>query len=298
MSAFAIALVLSAAVCHAAWNIVSHGSSGSGLPFLWWGAVIASGLWAFVIPFTGGLQGADPWAFLVGAAGSGVLHIGYMLALQRGYAAGDLTTVYATARGSGPVLTGVFALLVLGERPGPLALVGALVVVLGVIAVGVIGCPRTALRTGPARRRGIPPEIVWGVLTGVAIAGYTVWDAISMNRAGLPAVAYFVGFTVTEVLGFSVMLLLLGRRERPSLGSVIRTQWGRLLVFGVLSPLSYILVLTATKIAPIALIAPMREVSVILVSLYSVWRFKQDRAVLRIGAAGVVVAGIALIGLS
>ena len=117
------------------------------------------------------------------------------------------------------------------------------------------------------------------------------------NDRQLVIVAYFVGFTVTEVLGFSVMLLL-GRRERPSLGSVIRTQWGRLLVFGVLSPLSYILVLTATKIAPIALIAPMREVSVILVSLYSVWRFKQDRAVLRIGAAGVVVAGIALIGLS
>ncbi|WP_416446778.1 EamA family transporter [Leucobacter sp. HNU] len=295
MSAFAIALVLSAAVCHAAWNIVAHGSSGSGLPFLWWGAVIASGLWAFAIPFTDGLEGADPWAFLIGAAVSGVLHVGYMLALQRGYASGDLTTVYATARGSGPILTGLFALLVLGERPGPLAIVGALVVVLGVIAVGAIGRPRTPLRTRPIRRRGIPSEVVWGVLTGVAIAGYTVWDAIAMNRVGLPAVAYFVGFTVTEVLGFS-LLLLRRRDEGPSLGAVVRTQWGRLLAFGVLSPLSYILVLTATKIAPIALIAPMREVSVILVSLYGVWRFRQDRAVLRIGAAGVVVVGIALIG--
>lgn len=295
MSAFAIVLVLSAAVCHAAWNIISHGSSGSGLPFLWWGAVIASGLWAFVIPVAGGLEGVDPVAFLVGAAVSGVLHIGYMLALQRGYAAGDLTTVYATARGSGPVLTGVFALLVLGERPGPFALVGALVVVIGVIAVGLIGRPRAPRILRQRPRFGMPPEILWGVLTGVAIAAYTVWDAISMNREGLPAVAYFVGFTATEVLGFS-LLLLRRRADRPSLGSVLRTQWGRLLAFGVLSPLSYILVLTATKIAPISLIAPMREVSVILVSLYGVWRFKQDRAVLRIGAAAVVVAGIAMIG--
>lgn len=288
MSPTALLLVLSAAVAHAAWNVIAHGSSRSGLPFLWWGAVIGAGIWALAVPFTGGLDGADPRVFLAGAGVSAILHVVYMLVLQRGYVHGDLATVYATARGTGPILTVAIALVFLGERPSQPALVGAAIVVLGVVALGLIGRDGSS-----ARRLRVDPGLLYGALTGIAIASYTVWDAIAMNRLGLPPVAYLVGFFAMEVPLFTLML----GGARHDLLPTLRAQWHRLLAFGVLSPLSYVLVLEATKIAPIALIAPMREVSVVLVSLYGVLRFRQSRPALRIGAALIVVIGVTLIGL-
>ena len=100
-----------------------------------------------------------------------------------------------------------------------------------------------------------------------------------------------VGVTVLEV---PLYTLALGRRARE-LGSVWRNHWPRILAFGVLSPLSYILVLQAITIAPVALVAPMREVSVVIVSLFGALVLKEGRPGWRLGAAIVVVVGIALL---
>ena len=85
-------------------------------------------LWLPAVPLTGGL-GPGRWrGVLIGASVSAMLHVGYMVLLQRGYALGDLSTVYATARGTGPILTVIIAILLLCERPSPLTIVGVTVV--------------------------------------------------------------------------------------------------------------------------------------------------------------------------
>ena len=93
MSSVAIALVLTAAVAHAAWNILAHGASRQGLVFLWAGSVVSTVLWLPVVPFTGGIGTDDLTGFLLGIAVSAVLHVAYMLVLQRGYRFGRLSTV-------------------------------------------------------------------------------------------------------------------------------------------------------------------------------------------------------------
>lgn len=295
----ALALVLAAAVAHAAWNIIAHGAGRSGLPWLWWGAVFSAVLWIPAIPFTGGLGTADAPSLILGIGFSGVLHLLYMVVLLRGYSRGDLSTVYATARGVGPMLTVVAAVVLLGERPSPLALFGVALVIAGVLTFGLI-----ARRPATARRgRGVDPAIVYGVLTGVAIAGYTVWDANAVNGFGIAPVAFMVGTCVVQVPLYTLAMLLDRRRGAGLLSGFaglvpeLRAAWPRLLAFGVLSPLSYILVLTAVTFAPVALVAPMREVSVVMVGLYAVLRFKEPRPVPRLLAAVVVTAGVILIGL-
>ena len=306
MTLLALVLVMCAALAHAAWNIVAHGSSNSGLPFLWWGALFSVLIWVGAVPFTGGIGSISLGGFLWGIAVSGVLHVGYMLVLQRGYAKGELSTVYATARGTGPTLTVLFAVLALGEKPGLLALGGVALVIGGVVAFGLIGrgsrgAANAATGTAVAKR-GLDPALVYGLLTGVAIAIYTVWDAHYVSGLGAAPVAFMVGCSFAEVVLFGFGLLLdRGRRGhrtsiRHKLGSELRNNWPRLLTFGVLSPLSYILVLTAVTMAPMSLVAPMREVSVVLIGLYGVWRFRESRPMLRIVAACVVVAGVCLIG--
>ena len=294
MSSLAVLIVLFAAVCHAAWNVIAHGVSRIGLPFLWWGAVASTVIWIGVVPFTGGLGATDLTAFLLGVGVSGVLHVGYMLVLQRGYAVGQLSTVYATARGTGPTISVIVAVLLLGERPSVVALFGVAAILAGVVAIGLTdrgkGMPR--LPGGRSRRR-VDPSVVYGLLTGVAIAAYTIWDAHAVRTWGLSPVAFMVGCTLIEIPVYTVAL---GRR-RAELGAVFRKHWPKLIAFGVLSPLSYILVLVAITMAPVALVAPMREISVILVSLFGVFVLREARPGWRIAASLIVVVGVALLAL-
>ncbi|WP_024355975.1 EamA family transporter [Leucobacter chironomi] len=289
----ALLLVLAAAITHAAWNIIAHGSSRSGLPFLWWGSVASALLWAVAVPFTGGLGSASAGAFLLGVGVSGALHVLYMLVLQRGYARGELSTVYATARGTAPILTVLVAVALLGERPGPGALVGVALVIGGVAAFGIVSRPGPGLR-----RRGVDPGLGYGLLTGVAIAAYTVWDARAVSGMGIAPVAFMVGCSLAEIPFFTAMLLLERRGGALArLRDELRSNAVRLLAFGVLSPLAYVLVLTAVTLAPVSLVAPVREVSVVLVGLYGAIRHRESRPLLRLLAAGIVVAGVLLVAL-
>lgn len=287
MSALAFALVIAAAVTHAAWNIIAHGVSRAGTPFLWWGAVGGTAVWIGVVPFTGGLGTDDVLAFLLGVGVSGVLHVACMAVLQRGYREGNLSTVYATARGTGPFLSVIVAVLVLGERPSALALTGVAAIILGVVAIGLVDRGRVD------RSRRLDPGLVFGLLTGVAIAVYTIWDANAVRTWNLSPVAFMVGTMLLEIPFYS-----LGVRGRwAAVRALGRTQWKRIVAFSILSPLSYILVLTAIQIAPVALVAPLREVSVVLVSLFGVFALKESRPGWRLAASAVVAGGIVLLAL-
>jgi len=288
VSTLAFVLVIAAAISHAAWNVIAHGVSRAGTPFLWWGAVGSTVVWAGAIPFTGGIGTDDLLAFALGVGVSGVLHVVYMAVLQRGYREGNLSTVYATARGTGPFLSVIVAVLLLGERPSIVALVGVVAIIVGVVAIGLVDRGR-ATRRG----RGIDLGIVFGLLTGVAIAAYTIWDANAVRTWNLSPVAFMVGTTLLEIPFYSLGV----RRRWAAVRMLWRTQWRRIIAFSILSPLSYILVLTAIQIAPVALVAPLREVSVVLVSLFAVFALKESRPGWRIAASAVVAAGIVMLAL-
>jgi drug/metabolite transporter (DMT)-like permease len=209
-----------------------------------------------------------------------------MLVLQQGYRIGNLSTVYATARGSGPFLSVIAAILLLGERPSVWALAGVLAIIAGVVALGFVDRPSAG-----AGRRGVDPSIGFGLLTGLSIAVYTIWDTHAVREWQLAPIPYMVGTCAVEIVVFSVML----RRRWRETAAFARFQWRRVIVFGVLSPLSYILILVAVTIAPVALVAPLREVSVVLVSLFGVIALKESRPVARLLASGMVVAGIVLL---
>ena len=175
--------MIGAAFAHAAWNFLAKGAEG-GVGFVWLSSLAATLLWVPVLVFA---EAADmTWAAIGLMAGSGALHALYFALLQRGYATGDLSLVYPLARGTGPLLSTTAAIIVLGERPSLLAVAGAAIVVTAVFSL--------------VARPGLGGGTLFAVLTGVAIAGYTLWDKQAVDGEGLNPLVYYWGTNTFNLL--------------------------------------------------------------------------------------------------
>ncbi|PXY22011.1 DMT family transporter [Prauserella flavalba] len=254
MNGSALALVLTASVAHAAWNLVAKRVPGGARFVYLYYTVSAVALLPVVVAVVLFGERRPEWSWLVAAAVTAVCHVLYGVVLQRGYAVGDLSVVYPVARGSGPLLSVLVAVLLLGERPGWPGLVGAFLVVAGVFVISGRG-------TSADRRRRLA-GVGYGLLTGAAIAAYTLWDAYAVTTLAVPPVVYFG----TGALLQSVVLAPYALR-----GDRTRTLWREhrreVLLVRLLSPVAYLLVLFAMRLAPVSLVAPARELSIVFGSL-------------------------------
>ena len=266
MSPLVLALVAFAAIAHAAWNVAIKRAGASGTGFLWLSFVVGAivflpfGIWSLID------SGVDLWHWLALAVVSGALQIAYFFLLQRGYRVGDVSVVYPLARGTGPLFAVVLAIILLGERPSALALVGASIVIAGVVTIGLAG-----RRSGTGDQRA-------GVLYGFTVGG-------------MPAVGLYWGSVLFQFL----LLAPIALRAKTTLLPAAKRHWVAILIVGVLAPLAYILILLAIQMAPVSIIAPAREVSVVLVGLAGWLFFREPHAVQRLSGAAVVLVGIALL---
>ncbi|MEJ2853674.1 MULTISPECIES: EamA family transporter [unclassified Saccharothrix] len=279
MSSLAVLLVVVAAFAHAGWNLAAKRVRDGGALFVWLNATVSAVLLVPVVLLTD----TPSWDWVVPLVGSGVLHLGYFLLLQRGYATGDLSVVYPLARGTGPLLTVVAAVVVFGERPHLLGLVGAAAVVVGVLVIGSGGSGRGSRVVGA----------VYGVATGAMIAGYTLWDAHAVTAAAIAPVALMAGSSVTESVLLAPYAL-----TRPQVKELARKYWREVCVVAVLSPAAYVLVLFAMKIAPVSLVAPARELSIVIGSVLAWLVLGEPNPVRRLTGAVIVVAGVAAIAVA
>ena len=285
VSTLALTMVLVAALCHALWNIAAKRVRTGGFAFVWSYDAASVLLWAPLALLTLRASGAElSPALVLAPLVSGVLHIAYQLALQTGYARADLGVVYPVARGVGPVLSMAVAILVLGERPGWAALLGALVVIAGIVVV--------ATGRSSTGRHGVRSGLLWGGATGLAIAAYTLWDSWSVTALEQPPLIYFLLSCLWQVLLMTPTLL---RRYREDLRTVLRTHKPEIAVVALLSPLAYVLVLEAMRTAPVSLVAPARESSIVVGSLLAWWLFREPDPARRLLGAAVVLVGIVLI---
>jgi drug/metabolite transporter (DMT)-like permease len=219
--------------------------------------------------------------------GTAVLHTGYFLSLQKGYAVGDLSLVYPLARGTGPLLASAAAIAIFGERPGPVAVLGILLIGGGVFALAWESAGAT---TGacPAERRARRLGVAYGVLAGAFIAGYTLWDKQAVSGLALsPVLYYWAALSVQALLLAPVAL-----RRKDEVRAAWRTHRSEVLGVAVLSPLSYLLVLTALVFAPVSHVAPAREVGILIGTALGGGLLREGNAPRRLLAAGAIVTGI------
>jgi len=283
-------LVVGAAVAHAAWNLAMKRAGTSGAVFLT--AALALGVVVFAPVGLPALLSSPPavawqWWLIVG---SGLLQVGYFVLLQRAYRLADVGVVYPLARGTGPLLSVIAAVLVLGERPGPLALLGAALVVAGVIVIGFAG-----VRGAELDRARLARGVLYGSAVGVIIAGYTLWDAIAVSRVDLDPVGYYWASMVVQLLLLAPIALREGGIR--GIAGTVREHPSAVGAVGLLSPLAYVAVLVAYTLAPVSIIAPARELSVVIVAIAAWMLFHEPHPARRLLGSATVLLGIALLAL-
>jgi drug/metabolite transporter (DMT)-like permease len=289
MPPIALALVLTAALLHALWNIAAK-KAGGNHHFALMTVLMSVVLWAPVALWFGANEwqrwGLVEWGVL---AASALVHVLYFTVLLTGYRKSDLTVVYPVARGSGPLLASVGAVLVLGETISLAGAAGILAVCGGVFLIA--GGPRLFRGGDGAAHHKALAGVRWGAATGALIACYTVIDgyAVKVLLIGPVLVDYVGNVLRVPLLALPVL------RDRAEFAQALRTQWKYALVVGGLGPLAYILVLYAVKMAPLSHVAPAREVSMLFAALIGGRLLGEgDRALRLVGAACIATGVIAL----
>jgi len=282
---FSLGLVLISALLHALWNLLAKRAQG-GAAFTWLFSALTAPLWAPIVAiYVLFWQPQLSWIGALFILGSAIIHVGYFLFLQRGYRTGDLSVVYPLARGTGPLLSMIGAVLLLGERPSLLAVAGALFVIIGVFFI--------AGGAQMVRARRAAAGVGYGLLTGLLIATYTLWDKTAVSTILVAPLLLEYGSSI----GRTLLLTPLALRRRAEVVYEWRTHRWEALGIALLSSLAYILVLTALITAPVSYIAPAREVSILFGALLGTWLLKEGDTWQRLVSAGLMVIGIVLLTL-
>jgi drug/metabolite transporter (DMT)-like permease len=276
MTASVFFAVLLAALLHASWNAWVKSGEDRYASIL----SLAAGqslLAALLLPFFA-FPAAHAWPWI---AASAALHTGYKIFLLNAYERGDLSQVYPLARGTAPLIVAVAGMVLLREVPPPLRLA----------AVAAIGGGILLMAAGRGRLSGTALLLALG--TAAFTAAYTMVDGLGARVSGDAS-----SFILWAIALDGPLMLAYGAIARgPASLRSVRSNWREGLAAGATSAGAYWIVVWAFTQAPLALVAALRETSVLFAILIAAFVLKERVGALRWTAAGLILAGIVLMRL-
>lgn len=279
MIAVAVGLALAAAAVHGTWNVLVK-VSGDPIAVFRRATIAAAGAATITVAPIWLVAGRP--GFALPALGlclvSSVLETTYLWLLSTAYRRGELSAAYPIARGTGPLIAVGIGLLVLGERITSVQLTGVFLLLAGILAVTI----------SQAHGRATLPAL----LTGVTIALYTSIDRVGV-RLSTP---WLYGWLLFALMAIELPVSLWIARRLGAARISDSPPWSRSGVIGTFMWIAYFLVLWALSLAPLAVVAPVRELAIVAVALWGVWRLRErDGALMKVSGAVATVAGVALL---
>lgn len=271
--------VLGAALLHAGWNALLKSGADKQLESI--GLAFGSGVVALVaLPFLAA-PAPESWPW-IGA--SAAVHIAYFWLLAGAYRWGDLSFSYPIMRGGGPLIVTVAGVLAFGEVLPLPETFGVLLICAGILAFA----------THPARDpAALRKSLAFALANACVIAAYTLIDAHGARLSDAP-VAYTLWFFVANGVVITVLgILLRGRAVPRHFARGWRTTFGG----GALAVGAYAIALWAMTQSPVALVAVLRETSVVFAALIGAMFLKETFTPRKIAATAAVLAGLAVMRL-
>lgn len=280
MFGIAVLLVLGSGFIHAVWNLYTKRSLNKHV-FLWCCQLIAI---AVFLPWT--IAELDQVhyssAALIVVSASMLLHGLYVVLLAAAYSAGDLSQVYPIMRGTSPLLVPLAGVLLLDERLSPFGWAGVGLIVVGIVLVSGIRLER---KQGSSLKA---PLLALAV--GLCIAGYIVIDKIALDY--VPAVVLNEASNIGNALALSWAACKSG-----AIRTEIRINWKVIALGGVLAPAGYLLFLFALTLAPVAQLAPMREIGTVFGTVMGIFLLREAQGKRRLVCSMLITAGVVMLGL-
>ncbi|MGA0540090.1 EamA family transporter [Neotabrizicola sp. VNH66] len=267
--------VMAAAFLHALWNaLIKVGTSKVGGMVILSLVEIPIGL--AVVAFTPAINpAAVPWVIAAGAT-----HFFYKFFLTYAYDRGDLSRVYPIARGAAPMLVTLVGIFVLSD-----AMTGLQYAAIAVLAAGILLMARGVFTSGENRRL-----LPFALGSALATATYTLIDGMGARVSESP-VAYVAWVFVADGLFFGLgMILLRGVDILPR----DRKAWLMGSFASAASYGAYAVSIWAMTLAPIALVAALRETSILFAVLIGWLVFGERMSGEKALAAAVIVLGVIL----
>ncbi len=218
-----------------------------------------------------GLPPANLWPWLIAAM---AIHAVYQLVLAWSYALSDFTAAYPIARGFTPIFAALLGMAFLGDRIDGLVLLG-----IGIVSAGIICLAgnRAISRTG----------LAVAACTGLLTTCYTLVDAKGVRFAP-DMLTFIVWFFLLDSISMPVALF--ARSGRASFALLARDMKPGLLA-GVMAPISFAPALFALGMAPVGVVAAVRESSVVFGLVLGAVFLKERLSRLRIYGALLVTLG-------
>ena len=275
-----MAVVLFGALLHAVWNALVRAASDKFLNTVL--IVGGAGLWtACWLPFAP-IPAVESWPYL---AASVLIHIAYFSFVALSYRNADLSFVYPIMRGSAPALSAVVVAVVVQESPSPGGWMGVLLVSLGIIVLSADSWRSGSLKFSPT---------ALALTNAGVIVIYTLVDGVGARLSHHP-----VSYTGWLFLLTAIPLLVASFAKQYRKAAIhLRLNWGKGLIGGACTLGSYGLALWAMTHAPIALVAALRETSVIFGILIAAVFLKEHVSPLRCLSILAVAAGAIAIKMS
>jgi len=248
--------VLCAALLHATWNALVK-ISADRLVLLAVLKIFTTLVAVASLPFIT-MPPIEVWPYI---AASVVIHTAYFLFLTIAYRFGDLSQVYPLSRGVAPLIVAGLAVFILGETLGRQSIVALLLISIGIMSMIFSG--KGAV--------GQPKAVAAALATGCFIAGYTVADGAGA-RLSADAHSYLMWLNIFN--GIPIILIAVVFR-RSELVPQMRLVWKAGALSALVSLLAYWIVLWASTHAPLALVAAVREVSMVFAVLFGVVFLKE-----------------------
>jgi len=273
MSAPVFFAVLAAALMHAGWNAVIkiRLDRFASISLMTLGTAVVS---LPLVPFVA-FPDAGTWMWILGSL---AFHTGYKFYLTRAYDSGDLAQAYPLARGTAPLLTTIGAVLLVRELPPPLALAGIALLSTGTFLMSLRG----SIDDIGGRAVG------YALLTSVFIAGYTLTDGMGA-RSAETAFSYAVWLYIGDGIWSSIFCIWL---RGPRIIRAVLPEWRSALGAGFLSAAAYAIAMWAMTKAPIAMVAALRETSILFAMLLSVTMIGERLTRWRVLAGLLIVGGV------
>ena len=277
MTAGVFAMVLAAALLHAAWNALLKVNADR-LILVAIMMMSQAAVAILAIPFVEFPTPAS-WPYIWAST---ALHTGYFAFLVLAYRYGDLSHVYPIARGCAPLIVAVVSAAVVGETLSHQETLSVVLIAHGIMSL--------TLTRGAGGFRD-PRAILYALGTGVFIAGYTVVDGLGARLADS---AHSYIFWLSLVAGIPITLLAL-YLSRGRIAVQVRASWKLGVLAGLVCLLAYWIVVWAMTQAPLALVSAIRETSMVFAVLFGVFLLKEKLDLARLASTTVTLVGTVLL---